>query len=184
MSRDLVMSIGCVASFSTLLFAKERRRENEPRKCELTICSRLFRNVDHTLVCGSDVTCSRDLNRPGFAGGSILVEYGKNPWQHRTVDMVVAIGPSFVSERSGCFKRQPAGGSEGYGAVTGTRPDVTTEDKARIQELEREKTERRRANEILKSCDRPRQVSGRYVRLTVTPRSASWTLIDEAEVRQ
>jgi len=34
----------------------------------------------------------------------------------------------------------------------GARPGVTTEDKARIQELERENRELRRANEILKSA--------------------------------
>ena len=35
---------------------------------------------------------------------------------------------------------------------TGERPGVTTEDKSRIKELERENAELRRANEILKSA--------------------------------
>lgn len=74
------------------------------------------------------------------------------------------------------FQEAIAGSGERYGAVTriarqlgvapeslrkwamqaeidgGARAGVTTEDKARIQELERENRELRRANEILKSA--------------------------------
>ena len=73
-------------------------------------------------------------------------------WEWRDARGVKAGGINPVAEQLGINHETLRNWVNQADVDAGTRPGTTTEDKARISELERENAELRRANEILKSA--------------------------------